>query len=191
MKKGDIIKTNLPVINLGRYLLRDISKEDFLDYFEIGCDEETCKHLNWGPFLKPKEALWCIEEIFLKRPLNGLPVGYAIIDKENEYKMIGMIDFHTYYENINTAEIGYILHKNYWNKGITTMCLREMTKIGFKILKLDKILVGHILANQASKQVILKCGYHYEYQSLIKIKNNECIAMYYSLYKYEYNEGNK
>ncbi len=103
--------------------------------------------------------------------------------------MIGMIDFHTYYESINTAEIGYILHREYWNQGIMTMCLKEMTRIGFQLLKLDKILVGHTLANQSSKQVILQCGYHYEYQSLAKIKNNECIAMYYSMYRYEYEEG--
>lgn len=159
-----------------------------MDYYDIGRDEETCKHLNWGPFLKPKEALWCIEEVFLKRPLAGLPAGYAIIDKANEAKMIGMIDFHTYYESINTAEIGYILHREYWNQGIMTRCLKEMTRIGFELLHLDKILVGHTLGNQSSKQVILQCGYHYEYQSLIKIKNHERIAMYYSLYCYEYKE---
>ncbi len=178
--------TSLPVVHLGRYLLRDVVREDYLDYFEIGKDEETCRHLNWGPFQRPKEALWCIEEVFLKRPLSNLPVGYAIIDKENGYKMIGMIDFHTYYEGIHTAEIGYILHREYWNQGIMTMCLKEMTKIGFEICKYDKILVGHTLGNQSSKQVILQCGYHYEYQSLIKIKNHERIAMYYSLYRYEY-----
>lgn len=180
------MKTVLPRINLGRYELREIVLEDYLDYFEIGKDDETCKHLNWGPFLKPKEAYWCIEEIFLKRPNNGLPVGYAVIDKLNDNKMIGMIDFHTYYPSINTAEIGYILSRDYWNQGIMTMCLKEMTKIGFEYLELDKILVGHTLGNQASKQVILKCGYFYEYQSLIKIKNHERIAMYYSMYKYQY-----
>ncbi len=183
---GESLKTDLPVVNLGRYELRTIVKEDYLDYYEIGSDEQTVKHLNWGPFTKPREALWCIEEIFLKRPLNGLPAGYAIVDKENDYKMIGMIDFHTYYDGINTAEIGYILNRSYWNRGIMKLCLKQMTRIGFELLELDKILVGHTLGNQASKQVIIQCGYHYEYQSLIKIKNHECIAMYYSLYRYEY-----
>ncbi len=180
------MRTDLPVLNLGRYELRTIVKEDYMDYFEIGKDEETCRHLNWGPFLKPKEARWCIEEIFLKRPLVGIPAGYAIVDKENDFKMIGMIDFHTYYQSINTAEVGYILHRDYWNQGIMKRCLKEMTRIGFEWLFLDKILVGHTLGNQASKQVILSCGYHYEYQSWIKIKNNQRIAMYYSLYRYEY-----
>lgn len=180
------MRTDLPLVNLGRYELREVVKEDYLDYFEIGSDEETCKNLNWGPFNHPREAKICIEEIFLKRPLNSIPVGYSIIDKQNEYKMIGMIDFHTYYKAINTCEIGYILHKDYWNKGIMSMCLKEMIKIGFSYLGLDKLLVGHTLANQASKQVILKCGFHYEYQTLVTMKNEEKIAMYYSLYRYEY-----
>ena len=181
------MKTELPVVNLGRFELIDICEADYLDYFIIGSDAETCKHLNWGPFIKPIEAKKCIRDIFLKRPVEqGLPVGYAIVDKQADYRVIGMIDFHTYYQSINTAEVGFILHKEYWNQGIMKRCLKEMTRIGFEELELDKILVGHTLGNQASKQVILQTGYHYEYQSLIKIKNHERIAMYYSMYCYQY-----
>ena len=157
-----------------------------MDNFEIGRDLLTVKKLSWGPFHRPKEALYAIREFFLKRPLNGLPEGYAIVDTENDGKMIGVIDFHTYYPAIETAEIGYLLHRDYWNQGIMTRCLKEVTKIGFYHLELEKIIIGHTLDNPASKQVILKCGYHYEYQSIVKMKEEEKIAMYYSLYRYEY-----
>jgi len=180
------LRTDLPNINLGRYYLRTILESDYKDFFEIGSDEQTVKNLPWGPYVKPKEARDTIRDYFLERPKKGIPAGYAICDSQNNDKMIGMIDFQTYYASINTAEIGYILHRSYWNQGIMKMCLKEMTKIGFEFLFLDKILVGHTLANQASKQVILQSGYHYEYQSLIKIKNYERIAMYYSMTKYEY-----
>ncbi len=180
------MKTKLPDLNLGQYYLRTVCEADYLDYFEIGKDPLVVEHLTWGPYVRPKEALYTIREIFLKRPLSGLPEGYAIVDRKNHHKMIGMIDFHTYYPGINTAEVGYILHRDYWNRGIMTMCLKAVTKVGFEFLGLDKILVGHILANQASKQVILKCGYHYEYQAVVKMGVEDRIVMYYSLYRYEY-----
>ena len=53
------MKTEVPVVNLGRFELRDICEADYLDYFIIGSDAETCKHLNWGPFIKPIEAKKC------------------------------------------------------------------------------------------------------------------------------------
>lgn len=180
------MKTTLPDLKLGRYNLRTICEEDYLDYYEIGRSPETVRHLSWGPFQNPKEALWTIRELFLKRPDYGIPAGYAIIDTQEDYKMIGMIDFHTYYQPINTAEIGYILHHDYWNMGVMTRCVKEMMRIGFEYLELDKIMIGHTLANQASKQVILKCGFHYEYQTMLDMKNEQKIAMYYSLYRYEY-----
>lgn len=177
------MKTILPTIKLGNITLREICEADYLDYFEIGRDIETTRHLNWGPFIYPNDALWVIREIFFKRPNDGIPKGYAIV-KNN--KMIGMIDYHTYYKDCNTAEIGYVLNKSYWNQGIMSKCLKAVTKLGFEYHGLDKIIVGHTISNEASKNVILKCGYKYEFQRFADIKGVDELAYYYALYKYEY-----
>lgn len=180
------MKDYLPVVKIGRIILREICDYDYLDYFEIGRDLETVKYLNWGPFIKPNDALWVIKEIFYKRPLDGIPRGYAIVLDD---KMIGVIDFHTYYQEQNTAEIGYILNRSYWNMGIMKKCLKKVTEIGFKHLNLDKIIVGHTLNNMASKNVILSCGYKYEYQRLTSVKGFDDIAYYYAYYRYEFEGG--
>lgn len=177
------MRITLPTIKLGNITLREICEADYLDYFEIGRDFETTQHLNWGPFIKPSEALWVIRDVFYNRPNDGIPKGYAIV-KNNI--MIGMIDYHTYYPDCNTAEIGYILKKEYWNQGIMKKCLKAVTKLGFEYHNLNKIIIGHTLANEASKHVILACGYKYEFQRIAKIKDNDELAYYYALYKYEY-----
>ncbi len=177
------MKTYLPAIRVDRFLLREIEEADFLDYYEIGKDLETTKYLNWGPFIYPNEALAVIRDIFLQRPKYQLPVGYAIVYRN---QMIGVIDFHTYYPDRNTAEIGYVLHRKYWNKGIMKKCLMAVTKIGFEHLELDKIIVGHSLENEASKHVILACGYRYEYQKIVMLKEKDTIGYYYAMYRYEY-----
>lgn len=181
------MKTSLPRVRIGNITLREITRFDYLDYFEIGKDSITVRDLNWGPFIKPNEALWALDEIILKRPYSGLPVGYAIVI---DNKMVGIIDYHTYYEPINTVEVGYILHRDYWNKGIMSKCLKEIVKIGFNYLEVDKIIVGHLSTNEASKHVILNSGFKYESQKITEYKDKEGIALYYSLYKYEFEGGN-
>lgn len=180
------MKNYLPVVKIGRIVLREICEYDYLDYFEIGRDLETVKYLNWGPFIKPNDALWVINEIFLKRPLDGIPKGYAII---LDNRMIGVIDFHTYFPEQNACEVGYVLHRDYWNLGIMKKCLKKVTEIGFRHLCLDKIIVGHGSYNLASRNVILACGYKYEFQKLVNIKGIDDIAYYYAYYKYEFEGG--
>lgn len=184
---GEIImRTNLPTINLGRIVLREINEFDYLDYYDIGRDEITTKYLNWGPFKHPSEALWVIKNIFKKRIDDGIPIGYAICYLG---KMIGVIDFHSYQSKINSCEIGYILHRNFWNLGIMKSCLRAATMVGFNHLELDKIIVGHTTENIASKRVIEASGYKYEYQQLVNMKGKDDIAYYYAMYRYEYLGG--
>lgn len=180
------MKNYLPVLSLGKIVLREICEADYLDYYEIGKDYETTKYLNWGPFIHPNDALWVIREVFYQRPKNGIPIGYAIV---YEGKMIGVIDFHTYFRNTNTAEIGYILNREYWNRGIMKRCLKAATEVGFRHLELDKIVIGHTLYNEASKHVILGCGYKYEYQRIVNMKNYEELAFYYAMYRYEFEGG--
>ena len=117
------MRTDLPKVNLGNITLRELCEADYFDYFFIGSNPEVVKYLNWSPLLSMNDSIWVFNEVFLKRPLNGLPIGYAIC---NQDKMIGVIDFHTYYPNENACEIGYILHKDYWNKGIMTRALKEV-----------------------------------------------------------------
>ena len=84
----------MPVIDCGDFYLRSICKKDARDLFEYGSDPQVTKFLSWGPYEDFDEARWCIDKYYLDRPNHKLPIGYAIIYKENQ-KMIGVIDYHT------------------------------------------------------------------------------------------------
>lgn len=182
------MKTWLPTVKIGKILLREICDADYLDYFEIGRNPITVQHLNWGPFVRPDEALWVIQEIFNQRPMTGIPKGYAIVFQN---RMIGVIDYHTYYPQINAVEIGYILHQDFWGQGIMKQCLNAATQIGFEHLEVDKLIVGHTIRNEASRHVIIACGYKYEYQKIVHMKESDDGAFYYAMYRYEYARRNK
>lgn len=180
------MKTELPQIRLKNILLKEIEPADYLDYYEIGKSAEVCKYLNWGPFNSPREALWVIEEIFYKRPEDGLPIGYGIY---MDGKMIGMIDFHSYNKALESAEIGYVLNYSYWGKGIMQKCLRAVVNLGFSYLGLNKLICGHTTYNIRSKNTILACGFKYEREALAMGKDGMEIGYYYSIFKEEYKGG--
>ncbi|MDL2292127.1 GNAT family N-acetyltransferase [Acholeplasma sp. OttesenSCG-928-E16] len=152
-------RTFLPTIELNDIILREVVTKDYLDMFEYGSDIEVVMFLSWGPFIKKKEAKKAIKKVFLTRPKRGLPVGYAIIDKANG-KMIGTIDYHTKYSG-NMVEIGYVLNRSYWNKGIVTKALKEVIRIGFEVLGYDALIIKHSRRNNASKRVIEKNDFNY------------------------------
>ena len=91
------MKTDLPKVKISNITLREITIDDYLDLYECGKNPKMCQTLNWGPFNRLFEAKYVIQEIYLKRPLDGIPVGYAIIYDD---KMIGMVDYHTYNKKV-------------------------------------------------------------------------------------------
>jgi ribosomal-protein-alanine N-acetyltransferase len=153
-----------PIIFFDHYMLRDVELKDTVDMYEYGKDMEVVKYLSWGPYNDITEASYSIKEFFLSRPKRGLPVGYAIVDLQTN-KMIGTVDFHTIHPN-NTVEVGYVLHKDYWNKGVMTKALRKLLEVGFYYHKFDKIIIGHANKNLASKRVIEKNGFIFEREDL-------------------------
>ncbi len=182
------MRVTLPVISMGKYTLRELRLDDYLDYYEIGSDQITTSYVSWETFKKPTDALYVFENIFLKRPSNGLPVGYAICLK-SEDKLIGIIDYHTYFSNINCAEVGYILNRKYWNMGIMSKALKCVVDVGFNYLDLDKIVIGHAENNIGSQKVILNNHFQFERKALNAFKDKNNIyhtIFYYSLYRFEY-----
>jgi ribosomal-protein-alanine N-acetyltransferase len=152
---------DMPTQYFDHYMLRTIKKSDASDMFAYGRLHEVTKTLSWGPMTSLKEAKISINDIFLARPKKGIPIGYAIVDL-NTNTMIGTIDFHTKIQHENIVEIGYVIHKDYWNQGIMTKALSLIIKVGFEYYGYDKLMIKHLENNPASGRVIEKNGFTYK-----------------------------
>jgi len=150
----------MPVLDIGDCILRNIQKKDYIDLFEYARDEQVTKYVSWEPIKEIWEAKKIISDYYLIRPRKNMPVGYAIVYKTNN-KMIGVIDFTALDGNL-CGEIGYVLNRKYWNKGITTRALRKMVEVGFDILHLNRIEIRHVDENIASEHVIKNADFKYE-----------------------------
>ncbi len=152
--------SNMPVIDCGDFRLRQVMYEDYKDIYEYGSNKENVEFLVWGPFENIENAIWSVENVFLNRPEKGLPVGHAIVWKENS-KMIGTCDIHTWNKEEDYAEIGYVLNKDYWGRGIATRACKAVMDYAFNDLGVSRIEIAHHKDNIASKRVIEKCGFIY------------------------------
>ena len=74
-------------------------------------------------------------------------------------KLIGSISVE---KKDDDAEIGYMLHNDYSNKGIGTEAVRQVCSIAFKILSLEQITANVFQPNIASIRVLLKNGFKYK-----------------------------
>ena len=58
-------------------------------------------------------------------------------------------------------EIGYVLSKDYWSRGLMPEAVKAVIDYCFEMLKYDYLLCGHFTWNDRSRRVIEKCGFRY------------------------------
>ncbi|MEV0271069.1 GNAT family N-acetyltransferase [Hamadaea sp. NPDC050747] len=60
----------------------------------------------------------------------------------------------------SSAEIGYVIHPDYWGRGVATRAAIEMVRLGFDELGLTRIYAQFSRENPASVRVVEKVGLH-------------------------------
>ena len=184
LKKEKIF--NLPRIETKRCILRKFTKNDIDDLYEYASDNEVTQFLSWDTYKSINMAVDYIENVLLKYSKNEIaPWGIEWIENS---KLIGSIDFVKYDEKNFSAEIGYVLNKKYWNKGIMTEVLKEIVEFGFDEMNLVRIETRLDSMNVASERVMQKNGLKYEGTLRKKefLKNKFIDVKYYSILKDEY-----
>ncbi len=79
-----------------------------------------------------------------------------------------------------SAEIGYWLGESFWNKGIMTEAVKQMTKYAFVNFPLSKLYAPVYEYNLASMKVLEKAGFQKE--GILKkaaIKNGKVVDLHY------------
>ena len=56
-------------------------------------------------------------------------------------------------------EIGYVLSKAYWGRGLMPEVVQAVVDYCFHVLRLDYLTCGHFTQNTQSRRVIEKCGF--------------------------------
>lgn len=141
-----------PIIKTDKLLLRQVNKSDVNEVFFLRSDQRVLKFLDRVPAKSTDEALIFIEEINdLEK--NNEAVTWAITLKEDT-KLIGTISFWNIQKEHYRAEIGYVLHPDFYGKGIMQEAMTEVIKFGFQVMKLHSIEANTNPDNKASIKLL-------------------------------------
>lgn len=147
-----------PILQTKRLILKPINLDDAEAVFEYAKHSKVGPNAGWKPHTDISESIKFIEYCIKKREF-GQPGNYAIHHKEDN-KMIGTIEVHSF--KGHKGEVGFVLHPDYWNKGIMTEAAKMLIVYAFEILQLKRLSYNHFMFNDRSKRVCEKLGFKFE-----------------------------
>lgn len=159
----DAAFTDFPTLSTKRLRLREIRPEDAKDIFAIYSDEETMRYYGQAhQSLAEAEAYITLRrDDFAQR--REIRWG---ITRHDDDRIIGTCGFHHfdegYYGAYYRAETGYILNRADWGQGIMPEALSTILTYGFGEMALHRIEAVIDIANERSKNLLLKLGFQYE-----------------------------
>ena len=148
------------IIETERLILRPFKQSDLHDFNEYASVPGVGEMAGW----KHHETIEKTQEIldmFIKEDKT-----FAIVFKKNN-KVIGSLGVEKYgledklteFNDYYGREIGYVLSKDYWGKGIMPEAVEAVISYLFNDLNLDFLTCGYYDFNNQSKRVQEKCGF--------------------------------
>lgn len=151
---------NPPVIETPRLILRKMAKSDSREMFAYASNPEVTRYLLWEPH---------ISESYTYKYLTYLQSAYRTgkfydwaVTCRSDGMMIGTCGFTDFNFAANSAEVGYVINPDFWNKGIAPEALGAVLDFGFHSLGIHRIEARYIIGNDRSRRVMEKVGMKFE-----------------------------
>lgn len=153
-------KVNNKIIETKRLILRAFTLEDLDDFYEYASVEGVGERAGWAHHKSKQESQEILKRfiaedktfaICLKK--DGKVIGSLGVEK------YGLEESLTEFNGYLGREIGYVLAKPYWGKGIMPEAVTAVIEYLFKEIGLDFLICGYYDFNAQSKRVQEKCGF--------------------------------
>ena len=154
--------TELPLsrrLKTDRLELRKFRDSDLEAVFDYASSEENTRFLSWSTHQSREDSqrfLSTQREAILK----GNEYNYAVVEGKTG-RVIGSAGLTRFDDQMSSAELGYVLHRDFWGRGYATELSRELLRYGFEELRLQRIHAYCFTGNDASRRVLEKVGMRY------------------------------
>ena len=153
-------KTNGKSIKTERLILRPFAESDLADFYEYASVEGVGERAGWAHHKSIDESREILAR-FIEEDKN-----FAICLKESN-KVIGSLGVEKYgaedklteFDGYRGREIGFVLSKDYWGRGLMPEAVKAVMQYLFVELDYDFLLCGYYNFNEQSKKVQQKCGF--------------------------------
>jgi len=137
-----------------RFVIRNFSPEEEDIYLALFGDKEVTLHL-------PKRTLYENRQMFrdsLKEYAEGKVLGRWGIFNNGSKEFIGICLLRPYFDDTGRVEIGYVLKRKFWGKGIATEMAQIMVAYAFTHSDAREVVAVTTLENTGSQKVLEKAG---------------------------------
>ena len=160
-------RLNGKTIETDRLILRPFEQTDLDDFFEYASVEGTGEMAGWHHH-QDKQKSQEILDLFISEDKtfavclrqSGKVIGSLGVEK------YGMEDKLTEFDGYRGREIGYVLSRDYWGRGLMTEAVRAVIDYLFNECDLDFLTCGYYDFNSRSRRVQEKCGFR-PYRKLV------------------------
>lgn len=168
------------VLETDRLNIRSWKKEDLEDLYEYAKVDGVGQMAGWNPHTSIRESEMVLASFIEEKKTFALEL------KEN-HKVIGSLGLEelsispgNFYDNSVGREIGYVLNKEYWGRGLMPEAVKRVIRFCFEEERYDFLMCSHSVANERSKRVIEKCGFRFWKENVRRAVNGEeCVSLYY------------
>ena len=149
-----------PRLETERLILRALTPDDATAVFAYAADPEVARYMVWEAHRSMKDAEAFLE-LTMGRYESGDAPDWGIVYK-GDGRLVGTGGFVGWEREHARAEVGYVLNRVYWGRGLAAEALRAMISFGFARMGLNRIEARCIAENAASARVMEKAGMAYE-----------------------------
>ena len=146
----------MSIMETDRLVLRPLTVQDAPEmYARWTHDPQVAKYCRWFPH-PDVAATQALLKRFCTEAENGFDYRWGM-ELKADHALIGMIDAVNLSDDGKTATIGYVLSRDYWNRGYAAEALRavidKLFTDGVQVVQAE-----HDVNNPASGRVMEKCG---------------------------------
>lgn len=148
-------------------ILRPFRASDLEDFYKYASQDGVGEMAGWHHHKSVEESKGILDSFIREERVlalclkeEGRVIGSLGIE------MYGMESALTEFAGYRGRELGFVLSREHWGKGLMTEAVKAVTELLFSRYELDFLLCGYYNFNQASKRVQEKCGFK-PYRSLV------------------------
>lgn len=150
--------TPFPILETERLILRAVTPEDAEEMFIQRTDKEITRYiLRKKTDASPADTLEVIKRI-TKQVEDNEAICWIIMLK-GEARPTGTISFWNIWKENDRAELGYILHKDFWKKGIMNEAVGAVLRYGFEQMQLKTVEASTHHENIPSRKLLERFGF--------------------------------
>lgn len=143
------------ILTTERLRLRPFEEDDFDAVHSYASVYNNVRYMIWGPNSEEDTRNFIKNVMEQSKAVPQQKYDFAVTIKDGG-KLIGGCGI--YLKSPSEAEMGWILHRNYWKQGYGTEFARELLRFGFEDLKLHRIYTTCYAKNYGSYRVMERNG---------------------------------